>query len=112
MAPPPGQAFPLVKHCHGKSRVRVGRVWRQPGGTHVFSEFAAEVLLESPMERAFTHGDNAGMTATDTVKNNVYKVAKAAAQPLSPDAFAVALAEHFLKTYPLVRTHTHTPARE
>jgi urate oxidase len=101
MAP---QQFPLVKHCHGKSRVRVGRVWRLPNGTHLFSELSCEVLLESPMEKAFTAGDNSGMTATDTVKNNIYKVAKGQSKPVSADAFAVALAEHFVRTYPLVRT--------
>ena len=106
MAPPPGQAFPLTKHCHGKSRVRVGRVWRHAGGLHTFCEFTCEVLLESPMDKAFTAGDNAGMTATDTVKNNTYKVAKALPGPTGADAFAVALAEHFVKTYPLVSGHT------
>ena len=57
------------------------------------------------MEKAFTGGDNSGMTATDTVKNNCYKVAKALAGPTGADALAVALAEHFVKTYPLVSAH-------
>lgn len=102
MAPANAPTFPLTKHCHGKSRVRVARVWRQPSGVHTFCEYTVEVLLESPMEKAFTGGDNTGMTATDTVKNNCYKVCKALAGPTGADALAVSLAEHFIKNYPLV----------
>jgi len=64
-------AHHLVKHCHGKSRVRVARVWRSGSGLHHFAEWTVEVLLESAMAAAFLHGDNSGMTATDTVKNSV-----------------------------------------
>ncbi len=60
----------LVKHCHGKSRVRVARVWREAGGVHQLAEWTCEVLLESDMAAAFLRGDNSGMTATDTVKNS------------------------------------------
>lgn len=61
----------LALHQHGKSRVRVGRVWRLPSGEHVFVEWQVATVLESDMERAFTDGDNTGMTATDTQKNLV-----------------------------------------
>lgn len=58
----------LTKHCHGKSRVRMARVWRD-GGVHTAVEWQVAVLLESDMAHAFLRGDNAGMTPTDTVKN-------------------------------------------
>jgi len=64
----------LAKHCHGKSRVRLARVWRPPpgsAGVHTFVEWEVQCLLESAMEHAFLRGDNTGMTATDTVKNSV-----------------------------------------
>ena len=58
----------LTKHAHGKSRVRVARVWRE-GDVHHAVEWQAEVLLESDMAPAYLRGDNRDMTATDTVKN-------------------------------------------
>jgi urate oxidase len=92
----------LVAHVHGKSRVRLARVWRNASGRHTLVEWSVDVLLESAMERAYTDGDNSGMTATDTVRNSVYYVAKGLAEYCSADAFAVRLAEHFVATYPLV----------
>lgn len=59
-------------------------------------------MLESAMEPAYTHGDNTGMTATDTQKNTVYYVAKGLARPTAPERFAELLAEHFIQEYPLV----------
>jgi urate oxidase len=58
----------LAKHAHGKSRVRVCRVWRE-GAVHHAVEWQCSVLLESDMANAYLHGDNTGMTATDTIKN-------------------------------------------
>lgn len=58
----------LAKHAHGKSRVRVARVWRE-GDKHYCVEWQCAVLLESDVAHAYLRGDNSGMTATDTVKN-------------------------------------------
>ena len=60
----------LQVHQHGKSRVRVGRVWRE-GNVHHMVEWMVHTMLESDMEKAFLEGDNTGMTATDTQKNTV-----------------------------------------
>lgn len=60
----------LQLHQHGKSRVRLGRTWRE-GSVHHFVEWMVHTMLESDMELAFTDGDNTGMTATDTQKNTV-----------------------------------------
>ncbi len=60
----------LAKHAHGKSRVRLARVWREPSsGMHHVVEWSVAVMLESDMAPAYLRGDNTGMTATDTVKN-------------------------------------------
>jgi urate oxidase len=59
-------------------------------------------MLESDMEHAFVTPSNKGMTPTDTVKNTVYYIAKQFSDPCSPEEFAVALAKHFVNTYPLV----------
>ena len=60
----------LAWHQHGKSKVRLGRTWRQ-GNVHHFVEFAVHTMLESDMEHAFIKGDNKDMTATDTQRNTV-----------------------------------------
>ena len=60
----------LAVHQHGKSKVRVGRVWRE-GSKHYFVEWNVDVMLESDMAHAFKNGDNTDMTTTDTTKNTV-----------------------------------------
>lgn len=61
----------LAQHQHGKSAVRVARVWRRADGTHAFAEWSVDTVLESAMAHAFETPSNAGMTATDTQKNAV-----------------------------------------
>jgi len=63
----------LTAHEHGKSKVRLGRTWRDAHtNTHHFVEWEVCVRLISPeMEKAYTNGDNAGMTTTDTTRNMV-----------------------------------------
>jgi len=92
----------LAAHQHGKSRVRLGRVWREAGGQHHFVEWRVATMLESDMEAAFLAGDNTGMTATDTQKNAVYLVAQRCGQRCAPEAYALALAAFFLEAYPRV----------
>ena len=115
----------LREHQHGKSRVRLGRTWRETAsddGTsssgisssgsskgsgsvvvkHHFVEWSVETVLESAMAHAFESNSNAGMTATDTQKNAVYLVAKQLPAPTPPEGFALALARFFLEHYPLV----------
>jgi len=63
----------LTAHEHGKSKVRLGRTWRDAHtNAHHFVEWEVCVRLISPeMEKAYTNGDNAGMTTTDTTRNMV-----------------------------------------
>ena len=91
----------LAAQQHGKSRVRVGRVWRD-GARHTFVEWTVDTMLESDMAHAYKSPSNAGMTATDTQKNTVYFIAKQLPSNASPEDFAIALAKHFVVTYPLV----------
>ncbi len=63
-------AATLKEHQHGKSRVRLGRVWRD-GDVHYFVEWKVATVLESDMAHAFLDGSNTDMTATDTQKNTV-----------------------------------------
>lgn len=91
----------LALHQHGKSKVRVGRVWRE-GSKHYFVEWNVDVLLESDMAHAFKSGDNSDMTTTDTTKNTVYYVAKQCSSKCSAEEYAIALGKHFCKVYPLI----------
>jgi urate oxidase len=114
----------LSLHQHGKSRVRLGRVWRE-GDVHHFVEWMVHTMLESDMEHAFIDGDNTGMTATDTQKNTVrnaflpmhqasmalpelcsslqvYVVAKRMSKRCTIEQYAIALSQHFVHTYPRV----------
>eukprot|EP00201_Polytomella_parva_P021528 CAMPEP_0175042350 /NCGR_PEP_ID=MMETSP0052_2-20121109/2510_1 /TAXON_ID=51329 ORGANISM="Polytomella parva, Strain SAG 63-3" /NCGR_SAMPLE_ID=MMETSP0052_2 /ASSEMBLY_ACC=CAM_ASM_000194 /LENGTH=301 /DNA_ID=CAMNT_0016305143 /DNA_START=64 /DNA_END=969 /DNA_ORIENTATION=- len=98
----PNEKYVLPFHQHGKGKVRLGRTWRE-GNVHHFVEWNVFTMIESPMEHAFYTESNEGMTPTDTQKNNVYVVAKRTPQRCSVDEFAVKLAKHFVKTYPLVK---------
>lgn len=91
----------LAVHHHGKSKVRVGRVWRE-GNVHHMVEWCVNTMVDSDMERAFTDGDNTGMTATDTQKNAVFVVAKKIEKRCSVEQFAIALAQHFVQIYPRI----------
>lgn len=63
-------AAKLAMQHHGKSKVRLGRVWRE-GNTHHMVEWSVFSMLDSDMEHAYVQGTNTGMTATDTQKNTV-----------------------------------------
>ena len=89
----------LTRNTYGKGRVRIMRVAR--GERQAVRELSVRVMLEGGFERAFTHGDNRQVVATDTIKNIVNIVAReqidAAAEP-----FGVALVERFLQRYPQI----------
>lgn len=95
----------LVAHQHGKSRVRLGRVWRD-GPLHHFAEWSVDTMLQSDMEKAYTEGQNTGMTATDTQKNTIYWLAKHCSERCSPEEFAVTVAKHLVTKYEKVSKAT------
>ncbi|XP_073032135.1 uricase [Primulina eburnea] len=85
---------------HGKSRVRVGRIWKQPGsGTQHFVEWNVSISLVSDCIPAYTSGDNSDIVATDTMKNTVYVKAKECNEQLSVEDFAIILGKHFTSFY-------------
>ncbi|KAG8380539.1 hypothetical protein BUALT_Bualt06G0026100 [Buddleja alternifolia] len=104
-----------LEQRHGKARMRVGRVWREPnGGRHRLVEWNVNVSLLSHCLPAYTHADNSDIVATDTIKNIVlvsfsssssflffivYAKAKECDQPLSMEDFAIVLAKHFTSSY-------------
>ncbi|KAL0303660.1 UNVERIFIED_CONTAM: Uricase [Sesamum radiatum] len=88
-----------LEQRHGKARVRVGRVWREPCGRHHFVEWDVSISLLSDCLPAYTDGNNSDIVATDTMKNTVYVKAKECNQPLSPEDFAIVLGKHFTSFY-------------
>ncbi|KAI3458762.1 hypothetical protein Pfo_015425 [Paulownia fortunei] len=88
-----------LEQRHGKARVRVGRVWKEPNGRHHFVEWNVSISLLSDCLPAYTHGDNSDIVATDTMKNTVYVKAKECTQQLSVEDFAIVLGKHFTFFY-------------
>jgi urate oxidase len=94
----------LAHHTYGKTDVRLTKVTRLPD-RHELAELTIAIHLEGDFDRSYTHGDNAAVIATDSIKNTVYVLAKA--HPIdSPESFAVHLAQHFLRTYQQVTAAT------
>jgi urate oxidase len=84
----------LAGHRYGKSEVRLVKLSRGPE-RHVLRDLTVDVTLAGDFDAVHTEGDNAGLVATDTMRNVVY--ALAAEHPLhSVPAFGAALVEHFL----------------
>lgn len=86
--------YELGENRYGKSRIRVVTVRRGPN-RHDLRDLTVAVALEGAFEAVHTHGDNAGVIATDTMKNTVYAFAREQLTG-SPEAFALALARHFI----------------
>nr|DAD48379.1 TPA_asm: hypothetical protein HUJ06_018316 [Nelumbo nucifera] len=89
---------------HGKSKVRVGRVWRKEDGRHFFVEWNVNISLLSDCMPAYVRGDNSDIVATDTMKNTVYVKAKECMEVLSVEDFAIELGQHFTSFYQQVTT--------
>jgi urate oxidase len=87
--------MPLGDHRYGKSEVRVVKVERGPE-RHELRDLTVKVMLEGEYEAVHTKGDNAGLVATDTMRNVVYALAAERTLDSLPD-FARALVEHFLE---------------
>ncbi|CAA6660497.1 unnamed protein product [Spirodela intermedia] len=93
-----------LEQRHGKSRVRVARVWRDVKGEggDVIVEWKVGVSLFSDCLPAYTGGDNSAIVATDTMKNTVYVKAKECSDVVSMEEFAIILGKHFTSFYPQV----------
>jgi urate oxidase len=89
----------LGDHRYGKWEVRLVKLDRG-AERHELRDLTVDVMLDGDFEAVHTKGDNAGLVATDTMRNVVY--ALAAERPLdSIPAFGATLVDHFLG-YPSV----------
>lgn len=86
---------------YGKSSVRLVKVIRD-GARHSLRDLSVDVALEGDFAACYERGDNAGMPATDTMRNMVYVTAHE--HPLdSIEAYGLALARRLLGSGPGVR---------
>eukprot|EP00897_Mesotaenium_endlicherianum_P005410 jgi/Mesen1/4898/ME000244S04074 len=97
----PSDEITFEHHQHGKSRVRLGRVWRD-GSRHHMVEWSVDIALLSKAEPSFRTADCGTIVATDTMKNTVYALAKEVPSAVSPEEFALKLARHFVSYYDVV----------
>ena len=84
----------LAAARYGKAGVRLMRVDRSTT-PHRVRDLTIAIALEGDFVAAHTDGDNAHLVATDTMKNTAYAFAKTHLDG-SIEAYALALAEHFI----------------
>jgi urate oxidase len=91
----------LGQNNYGKSRVRLVKVTRLPD-RHDLTDLTVDVALEGDFAAAHVAGDNAGLLATDTMRNTVYALAHGHDDVHDIERFGIRLVEHFLATGPSV----------
>ena len=86
----------LSSSRYGKAAIRIVRVGRDEI-PHRLRDITVAVALEGDLAASYTDGDNAGVVATDTMKNTAYAFA---ADHLSGaiETYGADLARHFLET--------------
>jgi urate oxidase len=90
----------LGHNNYGKSGIRLFKV-KRGAGRHELWDLDVAVALEGDFEAAHAEGDNAGLLATDTMRNTVYALAKDHLTG-SIEEFGLALVDHFLEAGPTV----------
>lgn len=85
----------LTANTYGKDEVRLVRVVRD-GDRHELRDVTARIRLVGDFDAVYTHGDNTGIPATDTMKNSVFALATEHFTTGSLEDFAIVLAEHWL----------------
>jgi urate oxidase len=90
----------LGRNNYGKSRVRLVRVARHPD-RHDLADLTVDVALEGDFAAAHVAGDNAGLLATDTMRNTVYALARGF-DVSDLERFGMRLVSHFVEAGPKV----------
>jgi urate oxidase len=91
----------LGHNNYGKSRVRLVKVTRH-ADRHDLTDLTVDVALEGDFAAAHTAGDNAGLLATDTMRNTVYALAQGHDDVGDLERFGLRLVAHFLAAGPRV----------
>src|SRR6185436_16878323 len=91
----------LGRNNYGKSCVRLVKVTRLPD-RHDIVDLTVDVALEGDFGAAHVAGDNAGLLATDTMRNTVYALAHGHDDVHDLERFGIRLVERFLEAGPTV----------
>jgi len=84
----------LAWNRYGKSRIRLVKIRRRPGGPHDIVDLTIDVQLEGDFGSVYVDGDNRACLPTDTMKNTVYAFARR--DPIDHiESFAERLTDHF-----------------
>lgn len=99
-------SYVLGHNQYGKAETHVVRVFRDDADApHDVVDYNVSVALTGDFESAHKDGDNSKVLTTDATKNTVYGFAKERGDEVrSPEAFALALANHFVDDVPSVET--------
>jgi urate oxidase len=92
--------FALGQNSYGKSEIRLVKVKRD-SDRHELSDVTVDVALEGDFAAVHATGDNAGLLATDTMRNTVYALAAGNAVD-DLEGFGRVLVEHFVAAAPTV----------
>jgi urate oxidase len=95
-----GGEIVLGQNNYGKTEIRLVKVKRDTE-RHELWDLDVRVVLEGDFEAVHVHGDNAGLLATDTMRNTVYALAKEGLTGSIED-FGLKLVDHFLEAGPTV----------
>jgi urate oxidase len=96
----------LGHNSYGKCDIRLTKVVRR-ANRHDLTELSVDVELRGDFAETYLKGDNRNVVATDSMKNTVYALAKD--HPLDNiESFAIALVNHFVKTYGQVESANAT----
>jgi urate oxidase len=82
-------------NAYGKSAIRLVKVDRDVS-PHRVRDLTIAISLEGDFATSYSEGDNAGVIATDTMKNTAYALAVEHLTS-SIEAFGLAIGEHFLR---------------
>jgi urate oxidase len=94
----------LLDAAYGKSRVRLLRLHRR-GDRHDLRDLTVAIRFEGEYTESYVSGDNRGVLPTDTMKNTVYAMAGRDGVG-EPEAFGLALSQHFLERNPQLQRVT------
>jgi urate oxidase len=86
----------IIHNNYGKARVRLLKVARQ-GELHELQNLTVKIEFEGDFTEVHTAGDNSKVLPTDTMKNTVYTLSQQTQEIEEIEAFALRLADYFLK---------------
>ena len=89
--------YELVDDAYGKAQNRLMRVVRETP-RHEIRDITVSVRLRGDFEAVYLEGDNAGIPATDTMKNTVFALGRTEFSTGSIEEFGKALIRHWVQS--------------